>query len=123
MLNWLMQNQAPKNYRALLDMPLEHGKRTLADVLPEMEDRAAARELCTVEEEPVSALDQFAETLFGLEKDVFRILRMQSDGINVHGMGRQLAAKWNCDKGMISRAKRSIGEQLLAWMKNKEKEE
>ena len=74
MLNWLMRNSAPKNYRRMLDAKLQHGEQTLADVLPEMADPAAERALCAVEEEKDTSLDRFAETLDGLEKDVFLML-------------------------------------------------
>ena len=71
MLNWLMRNSAPKNYRRMLDAKLQHGEQTLADILPEMADPAAERALCAVEEEKDTSLNRFAETLDGLEKDVF----------------------------------------------------
>ena len=117
MLNWLMRNSAPKNYRRMLDAKLQHGEQTLADILPEMADPAAERALCAVEEEKDTSLDRFAETLDGLEKDVFLMLQMEADGVDVRGMGRQLAAKWNRDKSMISKAKLSIGRKLLVWLK------
>ena len=117
MLNWLMRNQAPKKYRCMLDEKIEHGTRTLADVLPEMADRAAERALCAVEEENDSSLDRFGDSLSGLEKEVFLMLRMKVDGVDVRGMGNQLAAKWHQDKSMISKTKLLIGRKLLLWMK------
>ena len=45
------------------------------------------------------------------------MLQMEADGVDVRGMGRQLAAKWNRDKSMISKAKLSIGRKLLVWLK------
>jgi len=117
MLNWLMRDQAPKKYRCMLDEKIEHGTRTLADVLPEMADRAAERALCAVEEENDSSLDRFGDSLSGLEKEVFLMLRMKVDGVDVRGMGNQLAAKWHQDKSMISKTKLLIGRKLLVWMK------
>ena len=117
MLNWLMRDQAPKKYRCMLDEKIEHGTRTLADVLPEMADRAAERALCAVEEENDSSLDRFGDSLSGLEKEVFLMLRMKVDGVDVRGMGNQLAAKWHQDKSMISKTKLLIGRKLLLWMK------
>ena len=117
MLNWLMRDQAPKKYRCMLDEKIEHGTKTLADVLPEMADRAAERALCAVEEENDSSLDRFGDSLSGLEKEVFLMLRMKSDGVDVRGMGNQLAAKWHRDKSMISKTKIEIGRKLLLWMK------
>ncbi len=96
---------------------MQHGEQTLADILPEMADPAAERALCAVEEEKDTSLDRFAVTLDGIEKDVFLMLQMEADGVDVRGMGRQLAAKWNRDKSMISKAKLSIGRKLLVWLK------
>jgi hypothetical protein len=101
----------------MLDEKIEHGTRTLADVLPEMADRAAERALCAVEEENDSSLDRFGDSLSGLEKEVFLMLRMKVDGVDVRGMGNQLAAKWHQDKSMISKTKLLIGRKLLLWMK------
>ena len=117
MLNWLMRDQAPKKYRCMMDEKIEHGTRTLADVLPEMADRAAERALCAVEEENDSSLDRFGDSLSSLEKEVFLMLRMKVDGVDVRGMGNQLAAKWHQDKSMISKTKLLIGRKLLVWMK------
>ena len=45
------------------------------------------------------------------------MLRMKVDGVDVRGMGNQLAAKWHQDKSMISKTKLLIGRKLLLWMK------
>ena len=44
------------------------------------------------------------------------MLRMKSEGINVRGMGHQLAEKWGVGKSDISWMKLRIGKLLKKWM-------
>ena len=81
------------------------------------EDNGGAEIALQEVEEGGHTLDDFARTLSPLCQDVFRMLRMKSEGIDVRGMGKQLAEKWGVDKSDISKMKLRIGKLLMEWMR------
>ena len=118
-LLWLLHQKMPKEYRLEIDSLVDEQGHYWTDHFALFTDGGAERALQEVEEEG-HTLDGFARTLSPLCQDVFRMLRMKSEGIDVRGMGKQLAEKWGVDKSDISKMKLRIGKLLMEWMKESE---
>ena len=115
-LNWLLHEKYPRQYRLELDSFYNDEGEFWGDCVAEFADPAAEKTFREVEEEG-HTLDDFEQTLSPFLQDIFRMLRQESEGINVRGMGKQLAEKWGVDKSYISRMKLKIGKLLQKWMK------
>ncbi len=115
-LKWLVNERMPKQYRLEIDSFRDDEGASLTERMPEFADKEAEKDFQAIENEG-HTLDDFEETLSPIQRDVFNLLRMQSEGINVRGMGKQLAEKWHVDKSDISKTKQQIGKLLKRWMK------
>ena len=114
-LDWLLNERMPKRYRKEIDSFVNDEGESFADCMAEFADPAAEKAFREVEEEG-HTLDDFAETLTPIQQDVFRMLRMESEGIGVRGMGKALAEKWGVKPPDISYMKQQIGKKLKRWM-------
>ena len=114
-LNWLLHEKYPRLYRLELDSYYNEEDEYWGDCVAEFADPAAEKAFRAVEEEG-HTLDDFEKTLSPFLQDIFRMLRMESEGIKVRGMGKQLAEKWGVDKSDISKMKLRIGKLLTKWM-------
>lgn len=114
-LNWLLHEKYPRQYRLEIDSFINENSEYWGDCVAEFADPAAEQAFRAVEEEG-HTLDDFEKTLSPFLRDIFRMLRMKSEGINVRGMGNQLAEKWGVGKSDISWMKLRIGKLLKKWM-------
>ena len=114
-LNWLLHEKYPRQYRLELDSFCNEENEYWGDCVAEFADPAAENAFRAVEEEG-HTLDDFEQTLSPFLQDIFRMIRMESEGIKVRGMGKQLAEKWGVDKSDISKMKLRIGKLLRKWM-------
>lgn len=115
-LNWLLHEKYPRQYRLEIDSFYNDDGEFWGDCVADFADPAADRAYRDVENEG-HTLDDFEKTLSPFQRDVFRMLRLKSEGINVRGMGNQLAEKWGVCKSDISKTKLRIGKLLMEWMK------
>lgn len=115
-LDWLVSERYPKLYRVEIDSFVNAEGESLADSMEEFADPAAAEALRTVEEEFEASMVVFMETLKPVQQDVFRLLRLKAEGMNIHGMGKLLAEKWGVENPDISYAKKQVGKKLVKWM-------
>jgi len=114
-LSWLVSEKMPKQYRRELDGMYNDEGEYRTDCSAEFADPVAESAFRRIEEEGHS-LDDFEKTLSPFQQDVFRLFRMKSEGIPVHGMGKRIAEKWGKEKSAVSKAKLQVGELLKRWM-------
>lgn len=114
-LDWLLGEQMPKRYCLQMDSLVNEEGESCVESMMAFSDPSAENAYREVEEEG-HTLDDFERTLTPIQQDVFRMLRMKSEGICVHGMGLKLAEKWGVHKSDISKTKLAIGKKLRKWL-------